>query len=274
MLARRLKGVIPGVFNETSAAHLASRLAYFPLYMVHVVSFIEASRLSLDEFYQFSLEGTDPDREWQQLATEALWNSDSVARAMEAHMARRLTPQDKIVLKTMAFFDPDQIPERLLLSVTLSCWTISTPLGCQDVLNRLSRYSLVDFHKRGDGGERFVGMHRLVRDAALRLDGSTQAAFDNAVHLLRHAFPLQGLARDHMVEDWAECEAFQPHVLALHQRYLELQRREPIDISYDFLELVYSCAWYFSSPLAPTDPSPVLGLTLFTGTSASAVVLK
>ncbi|KAK0732132.1 hypothetical protein B0H67DRAFT_474708, partial [Lasiosphaeris hirsuta] len=244
MIKKRLEG-IPDPISDESAARLADRLGYFPLYMDQVLSFIESPpyALSLDQFYQQCPEVADLDDELQGLDPHGLWDSSGVAVAMEAHLNKILTPQHKVVLKTMAFFDPDDIPERLLFSSSLPSWALSTQLRQQKVLKHLSRYSFIVPSGRGDRAERSFSIHRLIRDAALRLDTSTQTTFDNAVGLLRHAFPLHGLARDHMVEDWVECEAFHLHVLALHQRYLEIRLKEAIVASYEFLELVYSCAW-------------------------------
>ena len=241
LIKKRLTGKISGAFDDNSAAKLAKFLGYFPLYMAQAASFIESSRYTLSRFYELSPELADD--ELQDWHTDGLWYPSSVARALESHITK-LDSQLKTVLKTMAFFDPDRIPERLLISRDKQVRALSTPFQCQSALVNLERHSFIHFDIVGiNGAEKNINMHRLVRDAALRLDTNTQEAFDNAVHLLRQSFPLQGLARDHMVEDWGKCEEFQPHVLALHKRYMELRTRQSLQASNEFLELVYSCSW-------------------------------
>lgn len=240
LIKKRLNGRVPGSLDDASAAELARYLGHrFPLYMDQVASFIVESDYTLAQFY----ERCGSAHELQQINPQNPWYDHSVSQAIGDHIMRSLEPRFKTVLKTMAFFDPDEIPEGLLVSKSNRIPILSSPMKCQTVLNHLSRHSFVHPGNRGNTEDRYLVMHRLVRDSALRMDTNTQEAFDNAVHLLRQAFPLHGLARDHMVEFWEECEEYQPHVLALHRRYLKLRDCESLTASYDFLELVYSCAW-------------------------------
>jgi hypothetical protein len=71
-------------------------------------------------------------------------------------------------------------------------------------------------------------------------DRKAQGAFNAAVHLLHQYFPLQSEARNHMNENWAECELY---ITAFHDRYCKLLERTTLTLSYDFIELLYCCAW-------------------------------
>jgi len=242
MVKKRLEGRIPGAFNDSLALNLAKRLAFFPLYMDQVSSFIESTKMALDQFDQIC-PGISDD-ELQCLSPDSLWHSSSVAQAIEAPIVMKLDRETRRVLATISFFDPDQIPEKLLISATGEVPVLSTAFRSKQVLLSLARYSLIYLDVGEIRQDRCISLHRLVRDAALRLEPNPQAIFDDAVKLLRDRFPLHGLARDHMVEQWDECETFQPHVLALHRQYQEIKAKECLQASFDFIELVYSCAWY------------------------------
>ncbi|KAI0456505.1 P-loop containing nucleoside triphosphate hydrolase protein [Xylaria acuta] len=240
-LEKKLKGGI----DYSSAADLAKRFGYYPLYMDQMTSFIESSTLTLAEFYE-QLESEPSDDELQDFRFDNAWYTSSVAKAIESHMAK-LSSFDfeaRNILSVIAFFDPDSIPERLLLSTDRQIACLSSTVRRQKVLSTLIRPSFIYLNSGGPGQERCVSLHRLVRDAALRSESAPQRAFDTAVALLRNSFPLHRMSRDHMVEDWAECEIFQPHVLSLHHHYLDIRDRGVVTPTFDFIELIYSCAWY------------------------------
>lgn len=241
LVKRRLGGRIAGKFNDSIAAELAQRLLYFPLWMDHVMAFIGESRMTLDQFNAVSMPLDD--HELQDVSVDSEWHRSSVAAAIEDHVAK-LDSVSRHTLTTIAFFDPDKIPQKLLVSVDGQVSTLSSQIKCEKLLVSLSRYSYVSLNGGEGIHDRCISVHRLVRDAALRLSRSPQAAFNDAISLLRQCFPLQGQARDHVVEYWDDCEAFQPHVLSLHQRYLELKQTEKLQPSFEFIELVYSCAWW------------------------------
>ncbi|XP_044724019.1 tetratricopeptide repeat domain-containing protein [Hirsutella rhossiliensis] len=241
----RLQEKIQGEIDDKSAADLAKRFGYYPLYMDQMMSFIESAPLTLDEFYK-QLESEPADDELQDLCIDSPWYTTSVAKAIESHMTklRSFDSQARDILTTVAFFDPDSIPERLLLSTDGQVSCLSSTVKQHKILLTLSQPSFIYHNSGSPSQERCISLHRLVRDAALRSDLAPQKAFETAVRLLRKSFPLQKLSRDHMVEDWAECEIFQPHVLSLHHRYLDFRDRGVVAPSFDFLELIYSCAWY------------------------------
>lgn len=231
--------------DEIIAAKLAKRFGLYPLYMDQVASFIESDPIPLSEWQErLNLEFGDQDL--QNIDPDSPWYKDSVAKAIETHVTR-LEPHNRLVLgAAIAFFDPDDIPERLLLSQDVRIASLSNPIKRRTMLARLSKSSFIKVslrRARGSDG-RQISLHRLVRDSAIRSCPDIQTAFDNAVLLLRQAFPLHQLSRDHMVEDWEDCETFQPHVLALHQQYIDLKSNQvQVAPSFEFIELIYSCAW-------------------------------
>ncbi|KAM5354320.1 hypothetical protein ACJ41O_000969 [Fusarium nematophilum] len=249
LVKRRLQDCIQGCLDEKSAASLASKLEHYPLYIDQMTSFFSSCFSScpgtVSDLEAF-LQSDSGDHELQDVHMDNVWYPSSIAKVLEAHMTK-LGSRDieaRALLTTIAFFDPDRIPLLLLPSGDGHITCLSSRLRREHALSSLTRRSFLYGNPETGHDNRWFSMHRLVRDAALRSDATLQQAFDNAVYLLRQSFPLHGVARDHMVEQWAECETFQPHVLSLHQRYLELQRQSLLQASFDFVELIYSCAWY------------------------------
>jgi hypothetical protein len=244
LIKKRLRGQIYSAIDDDAAADLAKRFAYYPLYIDQMTSLMESAPLTLAEFYG-QLGSEQADHELQDFAMSSPWYSISVAKAIESHIAKlhSFNAQAADILTTLAFFDPDSIPERLLLSAIGLVPCVSSVLRWKKILFTLSRSSFVYRDPDGASEKEHIHMHRLVRDAALRSAPTLQSAFETAVQLLRRSFPLHKMSRDHMVEDWAVCEVFQPHVLSLHSQYVAFRNGGAIAPSFDFIELIYSCAW-------------------------------
>ncbi|KAK3377123.1 P-loop containing nucleoside triphosphate hydrolase protein [Lasiosphaeria ovina] len=247
MIKKRLSRQDSKELSDEVAQDLAKRFGFYPLYMDQMTSFIESDKQPLSEWCK-QLDSEFGDSELQEVDPDGLYYRESVAKAIETHV-KRLDVPNRIVLATIGFFDPDYIPERLLLSQSQRMTNLSSAVKRQKTLFALSRSSFIQLSPgrgtRSSSRDRCISLHRLVRDSAIRSCPNTQEAFDNAVDMLRHAFPLHKLSRDHMVEDWDDCETFQPHVLALHQQYLGLNLNGQATLpSFEFIELIYSCAWY------------------------------
>lgn len=239
MVITRLREVFSEELDTTFAENLAKKLGCYPLYIDNLASFIEFYPGPLSEFYE-QLDSGPGEEEMQGFCGNSPWYTSSVAQVLGEHIAR-LPQKSKQALATISFFDPDSLPEALLFP---NRGEFNGRFDRNSTLYTLWRASLVQSNPIGNEQHHAISLHRLVRDAALRSQVVLQEAFDDAVELLRHAFPLHKRSRDHMVEDWPACETFQPHVLALHQRYQDLKTQHCILPSFDSLELVYSCAWY------------------------------
>jgi tetratricopeptide (TPR) repeat protein len=245
---KRLQEHFRDTIDDNFATEFAKQFGLYPLYMDQVMSFIQSASPTLDDFLKL-LESEPADHELQDWESNGLWYTTSVAKAIDAHLTTFGTsePQARAALSIIAFLDPDSIPQQLLLSTDGKVPNLSTHFNQQITLGLLSRPSFIYFDSSDPKLGKRIHLHRLVRDAALRSDVALQSAFDAAVSLLRQSFPLHGISRDHMVENWAECEVYQPHVLALHQQYLEFRQKGAIYPTFEFIELAYSCAWYAPS---------------------------
>lgn len=227
--------------TDTVIANFSKSLSHHPLSMSNMASLIiESPNLTLEKYME---ETNETRRDLQFHKTESLWYDNSLSCTMDLWF-KSLPTGLRTVLTVLAFFDPDRIPEKLLETKSEQLPEASGRANCLSIMASLDRYSIARLNQVGDITGSFFGMHRLVQDTALRVpkDG-LQRAFDAAVDLLVKVFPLHSVTRDHMVEQWEECEVFQSHVLALHDRYVELEKKAMLRPSYDFINLIYSCAW-------------------------------
>ncbi len=227
--------------EDQAATNIVSALGCHPLAINQMASFIlgsQCSILALEEMHARRQESL----ELQQVDCTSPWYSNTVAATFDLSI-EKLSDAAGLTLELLAFFDPDKIPEDLLSSNNAKIPWLSTAVSRHVIVKDLRTFTLINKNAE----ERTINLHRLVRDAALRRLHShfdkKQTAFDNAVLLLREKFPLHGLARDHMVEVWGQCERYQPHVLALHERYVEMTEATPPMVTLEFIELIYSCAW-------------------------------
>lgn len=244
LVRKRLRGHFHNPLDDNAAADLAKRFAYYPLYIDQMTSFMESTPLTVAELYQqLSLKPTD--HELQEITVDSPWYGNSVAKAIESHITklRFFDSQAANFLTVIAFFDPDSIPEPLLVPSRGQLAFASSTFQLNKIIFMLRRSSFIYFDEEIIGQTRRIHLHRLVRDAALRVAPTLQESFHTAVQILRKVFPLHQLSRDHMVESWAECEIYQAHVLALHRRYLEFKNDGALNPSFEFIELIYSCAW-------------------------------
>ncbi|KAL1838620.1 hypothetical protein VTJ49DRAFT_2457 [Mycothermus thermophilus] len=113
MIMKRLGNHEHAEIDDSIAADLAKRFAFYPLYMDQMASFMESDMLPLSEWYK-QLDQVFGDQELQDIDPDSPWYSQSVAKAIEAH-GKRLDTAHRLVLTTISF-DPDNIPEQLVLS--------------------------------------------------------------------------------------------------------------------------------------------------------------
>ncbi|EFX03053.1 hypothetical protein CMQ_2982 [Grosmannia clavigera kw1407] len=238
LFRKRLEG--RRILNEQQIGAWAEKVDRFPLYLEGVVSFIEESHTSLDALFCASNGSSEnPSSDLQDLAqvapSNSPWYSQSLTEALAASISK-LNDTSRQVLTTVALFDPDQIPEQLLVSLDGRVPALRTLIRSKNIMLSLSRRSFVYLQHEEEEEEQadqhqshsqYAWMHRLVCDVALEQKPHIQSDFEDATSLVRQAFPLHGPARDHMVERWDTCETFQPHVLSLHKHYLKLRGMGP-----------------------------------------------
>jgi hypothetical protein len=234
-----------GSITVSEAGQIAKALGHHPLAINQMSNFIIDSGCSVPFFLGLYAQ-REQSNELQGLDCNCPWYENTVAAAFDLIIERagKLGSQAAVVLDVLSFFDPDRIQEEML---TRDCLNVTSDVHRLIAIKDLRRMALLN-----DNTEiGTVSVHRLVQDAVLRkLETSTERAhkaFSTAVALLRKMFPLHSASRDHMTESWSSCENFLPHVLSLHKRYGEFLSLSSFGASMDFVELLYSCAWYVVS---------------------------
>lgn len=233
------------------AKKVAGVLHCHPLAVSQMATFIVESQFPIDEFLA-TYSRRETAHRLQEVYSDSPWYPMAVATTFDLAI-KRLDEESLSALDTLSFFDPDKIPVDLLTSELDSAGEgTNTGTVCRHVVIRnLKKYTLLNVDSDENNPGNTIRIHRLVQDAVhrrlTRSSSSREAAFKGAVKLLRGSFPLHGLARDHMVEYWPECEVYLPHVLAIHDIFLEMEGLKEFANDSEFVELIYSCAWYVNS---------------------------
>ena len=146
-------------------------------------------------------------------------------------------------MKSLAFFDPDQVPGDLLRDSAAYIPHLSNPVVREEVFKDLHSFSLITRNPE----KKTVTIHRLVRNASFRsLGGNSdkmRLGFENALYPLCRVFPKQSPSRDHMTAMWIDCEIYVRHVISSHERYVQIAEKLAVQPSMQFAELLYNCSW-------------------------------
>ncbi|CAO1597919.1 hypothetical protein XANCAGTX0491_001708 [Xanthoria calcicola] len=225
---------------DCELVEISKSLGFLPLAIDQMVSFILETDCTVSSFQQMYKEQADELQDTPAARTRPY--SKTVAAAF-ALALDRLDETARSTIECLAFFDPDQIPERLLSDSTCKIPYLSGQISREKIFKDLRSFTLI----RRNPENSTLAIHRLLRDAAIRSLESDmqkqQAAFDNAVHLINQAFPKQAASRDHMTEVWTACEVYVQHVISLHDIYTRMDRKNILRISADFVDTLYSCSW-------------------------------
>lgn len=242
MLKKRFENLRDAGNNGWTIEALARRFGFYPLYMDQMASFIEADPMPLSDWYYRRLTGEFAESELQDIDPNSPWYSQSIAKAIEQHISR-LNAEDRLVLSTIAFFDPDNIPERLLLMKSGRIPNLSTPVRRQATLQRLARSSFIHLNPaRGGkpGTGRCINIHRLVCEAAIRTCFDVQAALNNAMELLCQEFRCSPSMIPQGTEELRELDT---HFQGFWRRYLEMRKSTKLTPSWAFIQLAYTRTW-------------------------------
>jgi DNA polymerase III delta prime subunit len=235
-----------GRLDEEAAMRLARTLGYHPLALTQIASFILESSSTIPAVLEM-LTKFEASHKLLDMDHSSLWYNDTVEAAFELSISR-LTENTRRTMGVLCFFDPDSIPEALLISKGKGHQNqllshLESPLNRGVLVKDLRRFTLVNKNME----TQTLTIHRLVQGVVFKqLKGDIshlRISFETALQLLHGAFPLHSLSRDHMTEVWPRCEVYLPHVLAFHENYRRLVVDGELCITSDFIELMYSCAW-------------------------------
>ncbi|EGE82161.1 hypothetical protein BDDG_05104 [Blastomyces dermatitidis ATCC 18188] len=230
--------------QDDEAKQITESFGHHTLTIKQMASYIRESKCSISQFREAYADST---KRRQLLATPNEFSAPGYSHTTATAFAvifSKLSIDSLWALGMLSFFDPDRIPETLLEDKQNRIPYLADIISRHGIMRDLGRYSLID--KLED--EPNLRLHRIVAyTIAEEFDSDVaraQVAFQSAVAMLHQYFPLQSEARSHMNEKWGECEKYVPHVLAFNDRYRNLSEQVTLTLSYDFIELLYCCAWY------------------------------
>lgn len=229
--------------QDDEARQITESFGHHTLTIKQMASYIRESKCSISQFREAYADSTKR-RQLLETANElsAPGYSHTTATAFGVTFSK-LSIDALCTLGMLSFFDPDRIPETLLEDKQNRIPYLANIMSRHTIMRNFGRYSLID--KLED--EANLRLHRMVAyTVAQEIDSDqakAQAAFQAAVSMLHQHFPLQSEARSHMNEKWKECEKYVSHVLAFNERYCKLSEQITLTLSYDFIELLYCCAW-------------------------------
>ncbi|KAI0387825.1 tpr repeat-containing protein [Hypomontagnella monticulosa] len=246
-----------GVSDEEekgAATEVCRLLGGLPLAFMQISAYIRDRGCSYQEFlhlYRKSAEkvirrSEAPPEYGQSLLTT--WNMS----------LQKLLSEAKTLLNVLAFFDPDMIPERLIVNTQAS---IEDPrleflfdeFDFGDAVMELIRASLVSRL----ASSKSLSLHRLVKFATLSKISSEEKRFyfENIVRILSYDFPntwnKRGSYQGHGYQSWETCSAVLPHVGSL----MEAMKEFKIEVSEpeDWAGLVFRSGTYLWEKELPTQ---------------------
>ncbi|KAL7781016.1 hypothetical protein V8C43DRAFT_328491 [Trichoderma afarasin] len=158
----------------------------------------------------------------------------------------RLSNLTRALLQVLCLFDPDEIPEELLLSTSLEQDFPDYPKTKVDYLKAragLSSSSLINLDEEG----KKVSLHRLIQDTVLQQmsEDELNAAYRAAIRLVFAVWPFQSIKEHHSVARFSDCELFFPSVLRLKEgleRLLQQKVFSPKNL--EVARLFNDVGWY------------------------------
>ncbi|KAI4924849.1 uncharacterized protein J4E92_006885 [Alternaria infectoria] len=227
--------------QEELAKEISSAVGGLPLWISHLSGFIAQSRCSLEEcldIYRSSSGLLDEQHHRDR------WMYDKYPGAVFDLAFSKLHEDAKSLLNVLAFFNPDGVPEKMLLvDVPDENFEFLRPVNRQRFLNAIA--SLRNSHlikREGGKDDTYLTTHRSLQRVVLhKLDqdpAHRKVFFERACYLLGRVFPRPSPLQQPESEKWPQIEAYLPQLLTLESAFLRAQ--PPIKGSLDFAVLLSS----------------------------------
>ena len=237
---------------EHYAERIAQSLGGLPLAISQMAGVIRRQDLRLSEFiesYEDASEQAELHREKHLVGKSNYPYSVSTVWAFES-----LSPATSMLLGTLAFLDPDAIPEHIFADIPSNVILEgfpSKPVAYRKVRTELLQASLVKRHQDRDD----LIVHRLVQDAfkAKMEPGDRARIFWFAVALIATRWPSTmppptkkstPVVIPNMwgIDRWPKCEKLYPHAMRLKQYYEQAPEGELGDPPLHFASLLQNAA--------------------------------
>ena len=232
-LLMRLTGVTLNSQEDTEeqAKRIAQLLGGVPLALSQMAGIIRRQDLTLSEFLDLYVDASEHSdvhkTKFGDQSTKTYAHTIATVWAIED-----LKPQTRRLLELMAYLDPDNIQEELLIDSPIDIFpgvTSMTNKLFRDMRTELLQSSLIRRNKEKNE----VSLHRLIQDtvrAKLNQEASN-LMFSRSIRLIWSNWPTalpklskspsfvqpKGANNRFMVSRWPLCAFLYPHVLRLHQ---------------------------------------------------------
>lgn len=248
------------------AQTLVNQLGGLPLAINQMASFMVVSGCGLEDF----LEMFSDCRDREQLISEDSTDTNisyphSLQTVWEMSMSRisKANADSAHILQIMALYDPDSIPERLLLGSKSQgngnaefsrLKYLESKLKFFNATKPLLQQSLV----MKDQAQQAFSMHRLVGAITLSKieTGEKQARFDEALELLYRVYPRLTLKKALLNDAWPSCRLYLPHVVSLERYYRESE--SPLLPRAKFATVLANASWFLFEQGLPSQALQIL----------------
>ncbi|KAF2468654.1 uncharacterized protein BDR25DRAFT_335130 [Lindgomyces ingoldianus] len=250
-----LTGLQPADEADAKAAkEICELIGGLPLAMAHMSSLIQDRGYTYEEFLALYKKHTERIfvKDQSQIDYEHTLNT------VWDLSFQSLSQNARVLLEFLSLFDPDMIPERLLIGTRAENLEsrlkfLSDDFDFGEVVSELiTKTSLICRLTTSKS----ISMHRLVKFAMLiRVPEDEQTLYlDNAIQLLYHAFPntwdQRGPQQGHGWRSWETCSAIVPHLSSLMS--LQNQYNMKATNTEVFAELIFRIGTYLWENEQPT----------------------
>ena len=200
--------------ENNMSTSISEELGGLPMAIAHLAGYIDRKQCSLQTFLLLF---------HQKLGGSQIWNDD--APATTAHHSRKLAalwdlaidsldPKSRELLDTLAFLNPDSIPEELWINA----WSNpSLIIDFNNTMGDLRKRCLVDRYPQDPSP--YVSIHRaLQRDLLYRLDQDENKYRDTtkrAISLVREVYPKRDQLEVPDHHKWQKYERYMPQIRRL-----------------------------------------------------------
>ncbi|KAF1810425.1 hypothetical protein P152DRAFT_491441 [Eremomyces bilateralis CBS 781.70] len=221
---------------------IANSVNGIPLALKHLTKIVQQEEWSFEDLIKFD---SDPqERKKVQIHGE-------LGRFLADHSflkwAFEKVKPSRALLDVLSFFDPDGIPERLIVTGAGKVELANFPgsgSDCQNAISALRKYSLV---QRNKVDRSKLLMHRIFQEAVRRQMSQEyyRQVFNASVKIISLAWPFRAFSWGHSIRWWPECEILLPHIIRMRSwaTYIATME-EDISGAYEYARLSCKAGWY------------------------------
>ncbi|OJD34141.1 phosphorylase superfamily protein [Diplodia corticola] len=245
-LLRQLKDTKGAVKDQDDLREIslsvAERFYYHPLALRQASAFIRETESTITKLWDLLQINPANDLQvynFQDQSTpyeESLWSVWRMILASLDHGAAKL-------LTVFCLFDPDGIPDELFVPAGVPNQGIDDRHASDPIEYFIDRAPLMRYEILMQRAPSIISVHRLVQRVRLNNVSTEEKeeAFEVALRLLARNFPKQHLGA-HLHDQWARCELFLSHVLAIDTMVHQLSPELKDPVSY--IDMLCDCTWY------------------------------